>query len=113
MAKKAITRPTRAQLMRLEEGAATALALCGYKPFGNAQSIRHRLDAVRGRQKTLKTLIPGAAKRLGKDDPILKGWQYEAGLLPAVLAYGKQFLNRIIAMPEAEEHAYNESLSER
>jgi hypothetical protein len=64
------------------DGGKTALALCGYEPFGDVQSIRHRLDAARAQVNKLITNADELAKTLPGDEYVTlfrreaRVWQY-------------------------------------
>ncbi len=73
------------------DGAGTALALTGHAPFGDCQSIRHRLHAARARLAELKDLIKCG---LPKTDWVMQIWQRDIKIWEYAIQEGEKLLKR-------------------
>lgn len=76
------------------EGGKTALVLCGYGPFGDCQSIRHRLDAARARIIELCNNLKQSKPCLPPDDEIIVAWENEIEVLEYAVVQGEKLLAR-------------------
>ncbi len=83
--------------LRSIEGGGTALVLCGYTPFGDCRSIRHRLDMVRSQIIKLNKNIHEAESYLSNNYDIIIGWRREVKIWEFVLAKGEKLLINILS----------------
>lgn len=82
------------------DGGKTALVLCGYGPFGDCQSIRHRLDAARAQRKKVTENADELAKHLPRDE-FVKLWRREAKVWTYAIKQGEALLARELKNPES------------
>lgn len=87
--RKAFTREEVADI----DGAKTALALCGYSPFGDVTSIRHRLDMARAQVEQLTKWANELEPQLPKD-PIVRQWRREIEVWEYAIQEGEKLLGR-------------------
>lgn len=76
------------------DGGKTALVLCGYGPFGDCQSIRHRLDAARAQKKKLEEILPDSIRIFGPKDQYVVEWKRELKIWKYAIVEGEKLLKR-------------------
>ena len=78
----------------------TALALCGFLPFGDCNSIRHRLNAARSQAIKLEQQIKETEPYLPRDE-ILALFKHELKVWKYAIAQGEMLLERELANPKS------------
>lgn len=91
---------TREQIAAID-GARTALALTGHAPFGDCQSIRHRLDAARAQARELEESINIFSGNLPPGDTILSKWMREVRVWKYAIQEGEKLLARELKNPKS------------
>ncbi len=71
------------------DGGRTALALCGFEPFGDITSIRHRLDAARAQLADLTKVVSEAGDY---EEEFVKLWRHEMKIWEYAIEKGEALL---------------------
>lgn len=96
---KKLPKFTKAQIGTID-GGTTAMALCGYAPFGDCQSIRYRLDWATAKMKSLKEYLVDMRKHM-PEDVITKMWEHEVEIWEYVIPQGEKLLSRELKNPQS------------
>lgn len=75
-----------------------ALALCGFAPFGDCQSIRHRLDMARAKVKQL-TSNANELQRCIPGDEYVAIFRREAAIWAYAIGKGEKLLKKELLNP--------------
>ena len=94
-----MSRPTKAEISKVD-GAKIALVLCGYGPYADCQSIRHRLHDARAHLKKLRRLVRECHELLESGDEVVVGWKKAIPIWEFAIQEGENLLRTAIARPE-------------